>query len=111
VARVGETCSAARAQVAVSTRGSTYAAPVVQQVAYCYLQFLGLGGGGWGRKVRSSEGLGGPGSEGGWVVYRGGRGRMDPVGAKASEKGGDIARVRESFEGSVVVDGKAKKFG
>ncbi len=31
-----------------------YAVPVVEQVAYCYLHFLGLGGCGWGRKVRPS---------------------------------------------------------
>ena len=42
-----------------------HAARVVQQVAYSYLQILGLGGGGWGRKVRPSGGLGGPGSKGG----------------------------------------------
>ncbi len=96
-----------------SKDASVNAAPVVQQVAYCYLQFIGLGGGGWWRIVRPSGGLGGPGSEGGGGVYRGGRGRTDTVGAKASEKGGDIARVREreSFEGSVVVDGETKKFG
>ncbi len=44
-----------------------HAAPVVQQVADCYLQLLGLGRGGWGRKVRPSGGLGGPGSKGGGV--------------------------------------------
>ncbi len=35
-----------------------HAAPVVQQVAYCYLQLLGLGGGGWRKKVKPSGGLG-----------------------------------------------------
>jgi hypothetical protein len=44
---------------------SVHAPPVVQQVAYCYLQFLGLGGCGWGRKVRPSGGLRGPRTIGG----------------------------------------------
>jgi hypothetical protein len=92
---------------------SVNAAPVVEQVAYGYLQFLELGGCGWGRKVRPSGGLGGPGSKGGGGVERRGRGRTDPVGAKAGEKGGNVPRVRqgESAEGAVVVEGKAKKFG
>ena len=94
VARVGEACSAARAQV-----------------AYCYLQFLGLGGCGWGRKVRPSGGLGGPGSKGGGGIDGGGRGRTDPVGAKAGKEGRNILRVREgeSFEGAVVMEGEAEK--
>ena len=43
----------------------------------------------------------------------GGRGRTNPVGAKAGKEGRDIPRVREreSFEGAVVVKGKAEKFG
>ena len=50
--------------------------------------------------------------EGGGADRRG-RGRTDPVGAKAGKEGRDIARVREreSFEGAVVVNVKAKKFG
>ncbi len=89
-----------------SEDASVNTATIVEHVAYCYLQLLELGGGGWGRKVRPSGGLGGP-------VEGRGRGRTDPVGAKAGEKGGDIARVREreSFEGAVMVNGKAKKFG
>jgi hypothetical protein len=96
-----------------SEDASVNTATIVEQVAYCYLQLLELGGGGWGRKVRPSGGLGGPGSKGGGGVEGRGRGRTDPVGAKAGEKGGDIARVREreSFEGAVVVKGKAEKFG
>jgi hypothetical protein len=35
-----------------------HAAPAVEQVAYFYLQFLGLGGCGRGREVRPSRGLG-----------------------------------------------------
>ncbi len=90
-----------------------HTAPVVQQVAYCYLQLLGLGGEGWRRKFRPSRGLGGPGSKGGRDVERRGRGRTDPVGAKAGKEGGDIAwvRERESFEGAVVVHLEAKEFG
>ena len=77
-----------------SEDASVHAAPVVEQVAYRYLQFLGLGGCGWGRKVRPSGGLGGPGTIGGGGVDGRGRGRADTVGAKAGEEGGDIARVR-----------------
>jgi hypothetical protein len=44
---------------------SVHAAPVVEQVAYYYLQFLGLGGCGWGRKVRPSGGLEDQGTIGG----------------------------------------------
>jgi hypothetical protein len=51
---------------------SVDAAPVVQEVADCYLQLLDLGGGGWGRNVRPSGGLGGPGSVGGWGIEGGG---------------------------------------
>jgi hypothetical protein len=72
-----------------------------------------LGRGGWGRGVSASRGLGGPGSVGGRNVDRGGGGGANAVRAKTGKKGGNIARVREreSFEGSVVVDGKAKKLG
>ena len=66
-----------------------------------------------GEKGQAQWGTGGPGIQRRGGVDRRGRSRTDPVGAKASEKGGDIAMVREreSFEGSVVVDGEAKKFG
>ena len=56
---------------------------------------------------------GGSGTIGGGGIDGGGRGRTNPVGAKAGKEGRDIARVREreSFEGAVVVNVKAKKFG
>jgi hypothetical protein len=72
-----------------------HAAPVVEQVAYCYLQFLGLGGCGWGREVRPSGGLGGPGTIGGGGVEGRGRGRANTVGAKAGKEGRDVPRVRQ----------------
>ena len=51
-----------------SEDASVNTATVVQQVAYCYLQLFGLGGGGWGGRVRSSGGLGGAGTIGGGGV-------------------------------------------
>ena len=45
--------------------------------------------------VRPSGGLGGPGSKGGGEVDRRGRGRTDPVGAKAGKEGGDVPGVRQ----------------
>jgi hypothetical protein len=47
----------------------------------------------WG-EVRPSGGLGGPGAIGGGGVDGRGGGRMDTIGAKAGEEGGDIAEVR-----------------
>ena len=47
-----------------------YTPPVVEEVAHRDLQFLYLGRGGWGREVRPSGGLGGPGTIGG------GKGKM-----------------------------------
>ncbi len=41
-----------------SADASVNATPVIEQVAYGYLQFLDMGGCGWGRKVRPSGGLG-----------------------------------------------------
>jgi hypothetical protein len=42
-----------------------------------------------------------------------GRGRANTVGTKAGKEGRDVPRVRqgESFEGAVMVEGEAKKFG
>ncbi len=52
-----------------------------------------LGRGGWGRIVSASRGLGGPGSVGGESVDGGG----------GSEKGGNIAGVRERESASRAV--------
>ena len=41
-----------------SEDASVNAAPVIEQVAVGYLQFLELGGCGWGRKIRPSGGWG-----------------------------------------------------
>ncbi len=62
---------------------------IVQQVAYGYLQFFGLGGSGWRGSVESGGRLGGTGSVGGRCVYEGGGGVFDAKGAKAGEESGD----------------------
>jgi hypothetical protein len=54
-----------------------------------------LGRGGWGRGVRSSRGLEGPGSVGGGNVDGGGGSGANAVRAKAGKKGSNIAGVRE----------------
>ncbi len=70
-----------------------YTPPVVEEVAYRDLQFLYLGRGGWGREVRPSGGLGGPGTIGGGGVEGRGRDGTDTSRTKTGEEGGDIARV------------------
>jgi hypothetical protein len=91
-----------------SEDASVNAAPVIEQV-----QFLELGGYGWGRKVRPSGGLEGPETIRGGGVDGRRRGRADTVGAKAGKEVRNVARVRqgESFEGAVVVNSEAKKLG
>jgi len=74
---------------------SVNAAPVIEQVAYRYLQFLGLGGCGWGREVRPGGRLGGSGTIGGGGVVGRGRGRANTVGTKAGKEGRDVPRVRQ----------------
>jgi hypothetical protein len=66
-----------------------------------------------GDKGQAQWGTGRPGNHRrGGCRWRG-RGRTDTVGAKAGKEGRDIPRIRqgESFEGTVVVKGEAKKFG
>jgi hypothetical protein len=72
-----------------------------------------LCGEGWGRIVRPSGGLGGPGPVGGKNVDGGGGCGANTVRTKAGEKRGDVARIREreSASRAVVVQSKAKKFG
>ena len=66
-----------------------------------------------GGKSQVQWGTGGSGTIGGGGIDGEGRGRTNPVGAKAGKEGRDIPRVREreSFEGSFVVKGKSEKFG
>jgi hypothetical protein len=78
-----------------SEDASVNTATVVEQVAYRYLQFLGLGGCGWGREVRPSGRLGGSGTIGGGGVVGRGRGRANTVGTKAGKEGRDVPRVRQ----------------
>ncbi len=47
----------------------------------------------------------------GGMVDGGGRGRLDPVGAKAVEQGINVAWVGESALGAVVSDGEAQELG
>jgi hypothetical protein len=72
-----------------------------------------LGRGGWGRGVRSSWGLGGPGSIGGGNVDGGGGNGANAVRAKAGKKGANIAgvRERESVRRAVVMEGETKELG
>jgi hypothetical protein len=74
-----------------------------------------LGRGGWAklRGVRSSWGLGGPGSMGGGNVDGGGGSGASAVRAKAGKKGGNIAgvRERESARRVVVMEGETKELG
>ncbi len=113
VERVGETCSAARAQVGVRTRSahprcarSTAGSRLLPATPW-------IGRGRLGGKGQAQWGIGGPGIQRRGDVDRRRRGRTDPVGAKAGKEGRDIARVREReiFEGAVVVDVKTQKLG
>jgi hypothetical protein len=75
---------------------SVYGTTVVQQVAYGYLKFFGLGGCGWGGSVEGGRRLGVAGAVGWRDVYEGGGSVGNTKGTKASEKSGDIAGIGDS---------------
>ena len=91
---------------------AVHTAPVIQEIAYCYLQLLPLGsGGGWG--VNGGGRLRGGRTVNGGVIDGGGRGRFDPVGAKAEEQSVHVSWIgkRESALGAIVGEGEAQELG